>query len=341
VKISVKKCTFLALLAVVLLTGWEGLGAGFSTDSGQQILVPPAHPAIATLRDNDDSKAVTDISPAIPDFNLPIEQSSRNILFTDSRWTLEQINYLSSIKIKNTEPVLIAVLDTGIDALHEDLAGKVAAEMNFSSSGTANDVYGHGTSVAGIIAADAENDIGINGIAPAALLLNVKVADDSGRCKAEALAQGIIWAADNGAQVINISLEIRDYSNELQEAVDYAWEKGAVIIAAAGNDGSSTPVYPAAFDNCLAVTAVKDDNTPVPLANYGDWVNVAAPGYKIYTALPGNSYGYRYGTSFAAACISGLAGELFAILEDSNDNGRLNDEVRQAIEAGYGGFLSK
>ena len=322
------------MITVILLTGWEGLGAGYGADSGQPAIVTPAAPVTVTIQDTNDPAAETDIQSAISASDRPIELYSRNILSTDTRWTLGQINGVASLKTKSTDPVLVAVLDTGIDANHEDLTGKVSAEMNFTPSNTVSDVHGHGTSIAGIIAADAENGLGINGIAPTARLLNVKVADDSGRCKAAELARGIIWAADNGAKVINISLEIKEYSEELQEAVDYAWEKGAVIIAAAGNDGDSTSVYPAALDNCLAVTAVKDDGTPVPLANYGDWVDVSAPGYKIYSTLPNNAYGYRYGTSFAAACISGLAGELFSILEDTNGNGRLNDEVRQAIEAG-------
>ena len=99
-----------------------------------------------------------------------------------------------------------------------------------------------------------------------------------------------------------------------------------------GNEGSERPVYPAAYDNCVAVTAIRENGDLVPLANYSDWVDVAAPGFNIYSTLPDNSYGYRHGTSFATAYVSGLAALMFPATTDINGDGRLNDEVRQAIE---------
>jgi len=231
-------------------------------------------------------------------------------------------------------PVLVAVLDTGIDKNHEDLAGRVVAEIAFSESPAVADFYGHGTPIAGIIAADADNDVGIAGIAPESFLINVKVANDDGSCSLAALASGIVWAVDSGARVINISIELKGSAPVLQEALDYAWEKGALVIAAAGNDGSSLPVYPAAYDSCLAVTAIQENGTLAPLANYGNWVDVAAPGMYVYSTLPGNQYGYKHGTSFATAYVSGLAAVLFSLATDTSGDGRLNDEVRQAIEDG-------
>jgi thermitase len=153
-------------------------------------------------------------------------------------------------------------------------------------------------------------------------------------CRQSDLVQGIIWAVDNGARVINISIELSSYTAPLKEAVDYAWESGAIVIAAAGNEGNSEPVYPAAFDDCLSVTGVSKDLDRAPLANYGDWVDAAAPGFMIYGALPSDSYGYQHGTSFAAAYVSGLAARLFALAVDTNGNGKVNDEVREAILAG-------
>ncbi|MCR4395081.1 MAG: S8 family serine peptidase, partial [Dehalococcoidales bacterium] len=111
----------------------------------------------------------------------------------------------------------------------------VIQSVNFTSSESADDIYGHGTHVAGIIAAEANNGKGIAGIAPFARLLNVKVADDRGRCESSAVAKGIIWAVDHGARIINLSLEIKNPSQELQSAIDYAWAKGAVLVAAGSN----------------------------------------------------------------------------------------------------------
>jgi thermitase len=230
--------------------------------------------------------------------------------------------------------VMVAVLDTGIDGNHEDLDGKVVAETNFSDSPLAADSYGHGTHIAGIIAASGDNGLGVIGVAPESQLLNVKVADDHGRCRASAVAQGIVWAVDRGALVINISIEIHESSPQLEQAVNYAWQHGAIIIAAAGNDGNQTPVYPAAYPNVIAVAATNADDTRALLSNYGEWVDVAAPGYEIYSTLPGDQYGYKSGTSFATAYVSGLAAILFDTMTDTNGNGYLNDEVAAALVSG-------
>jgi len=252
----------------------------------------------------------------------------------DKQWALISLQ-ISELWQKTTgsQEVLIAILDTGIDGDHEDLSGQIEGEVNFTDSPIANDIYGHGTHIAGIIAAG-DNDIGIVGIAPGCRLLNVKVADDRGRCDVSDLAEGIVWAVDNGADVINISIEIKESSPDLEEAVQYAWDHGALIIAAAGNSGSQNPVYPAYYENCIAVAAVTEDNSLAPLSNRGDWVDLVAPGYKIYSTFPDDSYGYESGTSFAAAHVSGIAALLFSVVADTNNDGRINDEVKAIIEAG-------
>lgn len=255
--------------------------------------------------------------------------------YIERHWALTRIHLSDLWQITKGSPeTLVAVLDTGIDRNHEDLSGKVVAEVNLTDSPTPDDIYGHGTHVAGIIAADINDGVGIAGVAPEIRLLNVKVADDRGQCSASVVAQGIIWAVNNGASVINISLELRETSPELEKAVNYAWDKGAVIVAAAGNDASQMPVYPAYYKNSIAVAATKQDNNLAPLSNYGDWVDVAAPGFNIYSTLPGNSYGYETGTSFAAGYVSGLAALLFSIVTDTNRDSMVNDEVRATIETG-------
>jgi len=210
----------------------------------------------------------------------------------------------------------------------------VVIEVNLTNSPTSGDVYGHGTHVAGIIAACSNNGVGIAGVAPESWLMNVKVAGDDGGCWASTVAKGILWAVDKGADVINLSIELREPSPELEDAINYAWSQGVVIIAAAGNEGSQSPVYPAYYENCIAVAATRQDNTLAPLSNYGDWVDVTAPGVDIYSSLPGNSYGYKSGTSFATAYVSGLAALLLNVVTDTNGDGKLNDEVRAAIENG-------
>jgi thermitase len=239
------------------------------------------------------------------------------------RWGVSKIEAPQAWQVtQGDESIIVAVLDTGIDKNHQDLAGRVIIEVNFSDSPTCNDIYGHGTHTAGTIAA----------IAPGCRLMNVKVCDDVGRCEASVVAQGIIWAVNRGAKVINISLGVKS-SPDLEEAINYAWSQGAVIVAAAGNEGKSTPDYPAYYANCLAVAATNANDSLALLSNHGDWVDVAAPGFNIYSTLPQNQYGYKGGTSSAAAHVSGEAALVFSVAKDTNGNGAINDEVRQAIES--------
>lgn len=254
--------------------------------------------------------------------------------YLDRQWALDRLHLPHVWQVTLGSPeILVAILDTGIDRNHEDLAGKVVAEVNFSDSPVVDDLHGHGTHIAGIIAANADNSLGIAGAAPSCLLMNVKVADDKGRCDAAAIAEGIVWSVDRGARVLNISLCVSELSKELEEAIIYAWSRGAVIVAAAGNNSSSVPQYPAYHPECIAVTATREDDSRAPLANYGDWVDVAAPGYQIYSTLPDNEYGYKTGTSQATAYVTGIAMLLYSIAVDSDGDGWVNDEVRAAIES--------
>ena len=238
------------------------------------------------------------------------------------RWGVSKIEAPQAWQItRGDQSIIVAVLDTGIDTDNQDLADRVVAEVNFTNSPTSDDLYGHGTHMAGTIAA----------IAPECRLMNVKVANDLGKCEPSVVASGIIWAVDHGAKVINLSLAMKA-SLDLEEAVNYAWSRGAIIIAAAGNRGTSEPSYPAYYENCLAVAGINENNSLALLSSYGDWVDVAAPGFNIYSELPQNQYGYKTGTSAAGAHVSGVAALVFGIAEDTNGNGAVNDEVRWTIE---------
>jgi thermitase len=247
---------------------------------------------------------------------------STNDVHPAERWGVTKIEAPQAWQItRGDQSIIIAVLDTGINKDNQDLADRVVAEVNFTDSPTSDDLYGHGTHMAGTIAA----------IAPECRLMNVKVADDRGRCGPSVVARGIIWAVDHGAKVINISLAMKASPN-LVEAVNYAWSQGAIIIASAGNKGGSEPSYPAYYANCLAVAGTNENNSLALLSSHGDWVDVAAPGFNIYSELPQNQYGYKTGTSAAGAHVSGVAALVFSVAEDSNSNGAVNDEVRWAIE---------
>jgi len=277
---------------------------------------------IATAAGDDLSNHAASVNENLPGDVFVEQPGNPGEIDWSQAWTLSQSN----------SNVIVAVIDTGIDPDHEDLAGRVIDEVNFNDSPVVDDLNGHGTHIAGIIAADADNGIGTAGVAPGSMLLNVKVTDDRGRCDAKAIANGIVWAVDKGASIVNISLRLDEPSSELEEAVAYAWSKGALIVAAAGNDGGSTPQYPAYYPECIAVTATKEDGSRAPLASYGDWVDIAALGYQVYSTLPDNEYGYKTGTSQATAHVTGLAALLYSMAIDIDGNGWVNDEVRAAIE---------
>jgi len=251
-----------------------------------------------------------------------------------SQWGMVKIQAPQAWDVTTGSPgVNVAILDTGVDLDHPDLANKITSNINFSSSNTTDDVCGHGTHVAGIAAAMTNNGIGVAGLGYGSSIMNVKVLDDNGSGAYSRVAAGIIWAVDNGAEVINMSLGGSSPSSALEDAVDYAWSKGVVVVAAAGNSGSSAPSYPAYYSNCIAVAAADVNDALASWSNYGNWVDVAAPGLSIYSTLKDGGYGYKSGTSMASPYVAGLAALVFTTVSDPNGNHNLNYEVRSRIEA--------
>ena len=230
-----------------------------------------------------------------------------------SQWGMYKIEAANSTgqsawDITGGNSVKIAVLDTGIDQTHTDLSGRIAASQNFTTAGSANDGNGHGTHVAGIIAANAGNGIGVAGVAYYASLMNVKVLDDAGSGSSSWVASGITWAADNGAKVINMSLGSATPSKTIEDAINYAWNKGVVVVAAAGNESTSSASYPAYYSNVISVAATDKNDAKASFSNFGTWVDVAAPGMSIYSTYKGNTYSTLSGTSMASPYVAGLAG---------------------------------
>jgi thermitase len=251
------------------------------------------------------------------------------------QWSLNtmQVPDQKQLESLKTQEVLVAILDTGIDRDHEDIQNVVKIEIDLTGESSPDDIKGHGTHVAGIIAANSSNQIGITGLAPNAKLINVKVADNNGRSQADIVARGVLWAVENGAKVINISIEFDEGYIDLEKAINYANQKGCLVIAAASNH-TIQPVFPSFYENCLAVVATDEQDCLGSLAYNADWIDIAAPGFSIYSTLPNNNYGYKSGTSFATAQVSGLATILFGLAIDQNNDGRLNDEVRESIIKG-------
>lgn len=274
------------------------------------------------------------------------------------QWHFPQIQMPSAWDISNGTDVVVAVVDTGVAyedysayAQAPDLAGTafVAGWDFVYNEGHPNDDNGHGTHVAGTIAQTTNNGLGVAGIAYGAKVMPVKVLDNTGSGTYEWVANGIEWAADHGARVINLSLGGPSPSSVLESAVNYAYERGVTVVAAAGNSGGPGLIYPAAYENAIAVGAVRYDETRSYYSSYGTGLDVVAPGGDIYAdqnndgygdgvlqqTFDPNSYDYTHfayvfyqGTSMAAPHVSGTAALLIA-----HGNATSPDEVRAAIES--------
>lgn len=223
--------------------------------------------------------------------------------------------------------VTIAIVDSGVDLTHPDLFVRILPGYDFvNNDAIAQDDNGHGTHVAAIAAASSNNAVGISGVNWGANILPVKVLNASGNGTYANVAAGIVWATDHGAQVINLSLGGASPSFVLNDAVNYAYQRGVILVASTGNAGISGVLYPAAYDPVIAVGATDSTNSWAGFSNFGPEVDVVAPGVNIYSAYPGGGYGYRSGTSMSTPHVSGLA----AILWGIPGNGPVN--IRTIIE---------
>lgn len=283
--------------------------------------------ALIAAGDSADSAVVAGIqtsgsvpAPAAAESN-GIAATTEQRLAVAERWGLERIDVTDAWDAAGTfAPVLVAVLDTGVDPAAA-CADRVKASIDFTGEGCAYDEHGHGTHMMDTIAS----------IAPNASFINLKVADKRGRCNSATVAKAIRWAVDRGAEVINVSLEVAD-SAELRAAVEHAWDNGVVVVAAAGNSGSSEPAFPAYYEQSIAVAGSNQDDCLAVLSNHGEWVDIAAPGFKVYAQTLGGAFDLETGTSPAAAHVSGVAALLCGVAVDVDGDGMVNDEVREALE---------
>ena len=257
------------------------------------------HPKVKFVEDNFMATAVT-----VPDDSI-----------YSSQWHLPKISAPLGWDISTgTTTVSIAVIDSGVDPTHPDLAAKLIPGYNFVAYNTdTHDVAGHGTAVAGSAGALGDNGLGVAGVAWHNPIMPLVVLDSSGSGSYSAISSAITWAADRGAKVINLSLAGPYASSTLQDAVNYAWGKGVVIIAAAANEATSTPYYPAACDNVVAVSASDTYDKLASFSNYGAWIDVAAPGVTIYSTNNGGGYGAWNGTSFSSPITAGMAALIWSV----------------------------
>ncbi|MEY3749142.1 MAG: hypothetical protein RLZZ449_1036 [Actinomycetota bacterium] len=242
--------------------------------------------------------------------------AATNDTYNSQQWGLSSTGAMAVWSTTRGAGVIVAIVDSGTGP-HPDLDANIDPGMAISggveqTDATDVDNEGHGTHVSGIVAALADNALGVAGVAPAARILPIRVLDANGSGDSRDVARGIRLAADRGARVVNLSLGGATESSAVTQAIDYAISKGALVVAAAGNGGSlSTPKWPASYDATIAVTSVDPDDQSPAFAQRGDYIDIAAPGVRILSTAKGE-YNLQSGTSMSAAFVSGAAALLFS-----------------------------
>jgi len=222
-----------------------------------------------------------------------------------SEWHLPTIGASTAWDIALGSGVTIAILDTGVDGTHPDLAPRLVPGWNFyDNNSNTSDVYGHGTAVAGTAAAAMNNGIGVAGVAGNANIMPVRISDPTGYALWSTIAQGLTWAADHGARVANISYAVANSATVIS-AANYFRSKGGVVAVAAGNTGAVDNTSPTSA--MLVVSATDASDVRASFSTYGSMVAIAAPGVNIYTTANGGGYRYASGTSFSSPIVAGTA----------------------------------
>lgn len=254
----------------------------------------------------------SDMTSFEEELNANVETDVPIKMFADSvDWGVARIG-ADKVWDKGTgSGVKIGIIDTGIQKDHPDLAGNIITGYDFvNNDNDANDDNGHGTHVAGIAAASS-NNLGVVGVSHSSQLMPIKVLNAQGYGYLSDVAKGVYFATDNGVRVINLSLGSTSDSSLLRDAVNYATNKGVLIIAAAGNDGGAPCSYPAAYSNAVCVVATDSRNLLASFSNIGG--ELAAPGVYNYSTYIGSTYRYLSGTSMATPHVSGAAALLMSI----------------------------
>jgi subtilisin family serine protease len=273
-----------------------------------------SHPSRTVLhrvaKPSDSGRKVKQPAAAVPAPATPQDAlTAPNDPAWPQEWSLAQIRAVQAWKLSTSAyAVIVAVVDSGVDSTQPDLQGAVVTGYNaIDGSADTSDTFGHGTMVAGVIAARAGNGIGVTGICAACSIMPVKVLDSSGTGSAANMASGIRWAADHGANIINLSLVLSGDDAGVRDAIAYASGRGVLVVAAAGNASNDTQTFPASYPGVLSVAATDSTDHAYSWTTFGPWVSVAAPGCSMSTAV-GGTFAEFCGTSAASPLVAGLAG---------------------------------
>jgi subtilisin family serine protease len=257
-----------------------------------------------------------------------------------SQWHLSTIQAPSAWdRTTGAAGITIGMIDSGVESTHPDLSPKLVTGWNFTTgTSVTGDNTGHGTATAGTAGAATNNGAGVAGVAWTNPIMPLVVVDSSGNAMYSNMASAITYAADHGVRVMNMSLAGPSGSSTLQSAINYAWNKGSIVVASAGNYGTSTPYYPAACDNVVAVSATDSNDAIASFSNFGSWIDLAAPGASILTTSTGGSYGSWSGTSFSAPIVAGVAALVLSAKPSLSPNSLVSLLEQNSDDLGASGY---
>jgi thermitase len=240
-------------------------------------------------------------------------------------WQISAFNLPDVWKITKGANVTVAIIDSGIDLEHPDLVSSIVPGKNFVETDMPPfDSGEHGTHTAGILAAN-DNNFGVVGVAPDCKIMPIKILNSYGQGKMEHVAAGIRFAADNGADIINMSIGCRNPVPEVLDAINYANSKNVVCFVAAGNAGSTSQLlYPAAYTECISIGAVDEQSMRASFSCTGPNLDFVAPGVRIFSTVPKSSYAYLSGTSMACPFAVGVAVLVLSEKRITDINAKLN-----------------
>ncbi len=280
--------------------------------------------AVATL---EKERYVRDAEPV---FLRQVVATPNDPLFAQQKWLLPIQAPQAWDLFKGTDSITVGILDTGVQLDHPDLKNKlVPGEDLVTLDGDPSDDHGHGTLVAGLVGAETDNGVGVAGTDQNALLMPLKV----GSAGISHSIEGILYAADNGCHVINMSYGGFGRSQAEQDAVNYAFARNVIPVAAAGNDGLKDVIfYPAGLDNILSVAASDDNDNQAGFTNFGDWVDVAAPGVATLCTALGSDYGRPSGTSMSSPVTAGVASLVLGYSPSGTTNTQVIDYIKRGAD---------
>jgi subtilisin family serine protease len=289
------------------LAGGEGGKARKITSNGLYVIELPGNAsekAVAARLANNPHLKFAEVDRLVAPSFAP------NDPYTASQWHLPKIGAAAAWDATLGSGVTIAILDTGVDTSHPDLAGSIVAGWNFyNNTADTTDVYNHGTGVAGTAAAAINNAVGVASVAGQAKIMPMKISDDTGYGSWSAMAQALTYAADRGVRVANISYNASP-SSSVRSAAQYFKDKGGLVFVAAGNNGTREST--SATTSLIGVSATDQNDARTSWSSYGAHVSLSAPGTGIYTTTRGGGYVSEAGTSFSSPVAAGVAAVVMA-----------------------------